>query len=80
MSIVINIEKAKSIAHQKRRHDREEEFKPFDELIAKNIPGVSFSETEAARQKIRDKYALMQNQIDNATSVDEIKLACGFNS
>ena len=37
--ITINIDKAKTIAHDKRRAAREEEFKPYDDAIAKQIPG-----------------------------------------
>lgn len=75
MGIRIDLSKAREIAHERRRAARTEEFKPHDEVIAKQIPGVSSEEAEAARQAIRDKYAAMQNQIDAATSVDEIKAA-----
>lgn len=73
--IVINIDKAKQIAHEKRREARAEEFKPYDEIIAKQIPGAAQQEAEKARQAIRDKYATMQNQIDAAQEVVDIKLA-----
>lgn len=71
--IVINIDKAKGIAHDMRRAARAEEFKPFDEVIAKQIPGTAAQEAEAARQAIREKYAVMQSKIDSASSVDELK-------
>ena len=71
--IVINIYKAKGIAHDMRRAARAEEFKPFDEVIAKQIPGTAAQEAEAARQAIREKYAVMQSKIDSASSVDELK-------
>lgn len=73
--ITINIDKAKTIAHDVRRAARAEEFKPFDEIIAKQIPGTAAQEAEAARQEIRAKYAEMQAQIDAAATVDEIKAA-----
>jgi len=73
--ITINIDKAKIIAHVKRREARAEEFKPYDEVIMKQIPGNSASEAEAARQVIRTKYATMQTEIDAAATVDEIKAA-----
>lgn len=73
--ITINIDKAKTIAHDVRRAARAEEFKPFDEIIAKQIPGTTAQEAEAARQEIRAKYAEMQAQIDAAGTVDEIKAA-----
>ena len=73
--IVININKAKDIAHDKRREARTEEFKPHDEIIMKQIPGVDATAAEAARQAIRDKYATMQTAIDSASTVDAIKSA-----
>jgi len=70
--ITINIDKAKLIAHNKRREARTNEFKPYDDAIAKQIPGQSDG-AEAARVLIRAKYATMQIAIDAATTVDEIK-------
>jgi hypothetical protein len=77
MTIVINIDKAKGIAHDIRREKRNEEFKPFDDIIAKQIPGKDAQEAEAARQAIRDKYAAIQTEIDAAETPDEIKQALG---
>jgi len=71
--ILININKAKDIAHEIRRAARAEEFKPYDEIIAKQIPGTSALNAEAARQAVRDKYASMQAAIDSANSVSELK-------
>lgn len=71
--IVINVDKAKAIGHEIRREKRAEEFKPFDEVIMKQIPGKDFTEAEAARQAIRDKYEVIQQQIDSATTPEEIK-------
>lgn len=71
--IKINLDKAKEIAHEKRRNARAKEFEPYDEVIMKQIPGNSFSEAEAERQKIRDKYSVMQQQMNNAKTVDELK-------
>jgi hypothetical protein len=70
--ITINIGKAKVIAHDIRRTARTIEFKPYDEAIAKQIPG-QMDGAEAARQAIREKYAAMQTAIDAATTVEEIK-------
>lgn len=72
--IVININKAKNIAHDLRRLKRAEEFKPYDEAIAKQIPGQTEG-AEAARQVIRDKYAAIQKNIDAATTFEKIKSA-----
>lgn len=76
--IVVNIDKAKNIAHNMRRAARTEEFKPYDEVIMKQIPGNSAVEAEAARQAIRDKYTAIQNDIDSASTSDEIKSALGI--
>lgn len=75
--IVINIDKAKAVAHDMRRAARAEEFKPYDDAIAKQIPGNDFTQAEAARQAIRDKYAVIQEQIDAAATPEEIKAALG---
>ena len=72
--ITINIDKAKSIAHDKRREARSEEFKPYDEAIAKQIPNQTDG-AEATRVEIRAKYATMQTAIDAASTVEEIKAA-----
>jgi len=76
--ITINLDKAKSIAHNKRRAARAEEFKPHDEVIMKQIPGNDADIAEAARQEIRDKYADMQVAINAAASADELKTILGL--
>jgi len=70
MGIVINIDKAKTIAHDIRRAARSAEFAPLD--IKATIPSEATA-AEAARQVIRDKYATMQTAIDAASTTDEIK-------
>jgi hypothetical protein len=75
--ITINIDKAKAIAHDLRRAARAEEFKPLDEVIGKHIPGWDMTAAEAGRHLIRKKYADMQLQIENASTIDEIKTALG---
>jgi hypothetical protein len=71
--ISIDMTKAKDIAHEKRRAARAEEFKPHDEVIMKQIPGVDAQQAEAARQAIREKYAALQAQMDAAQTADELK-------
>ena len=71
--ISIDMTKAKDIAHEKRRAARAEEFKPYDEVIMKQIPGVDAQQAEAARQAIREKYATLQSQMDAAQTADELK-------
>lgn len=68
--IVINLDKAKGIAHDIRRQKRSEEFAPLD--IKATIPSEAV-EAEAARQAIREKYTAIQNQIDSVNAVDELK-------
>ena len=72
-----DVAKSKTIAHATRREKREAEFKPHDEIIAKQIPGKSASDAETARAAIRTKYATMQTNIDNATTTSKIKEALG---
>lgn len=76
--IVVNINKAKAIGHDIRRSQRAEEFAPLDEVIMKRIPGVAFDEAEAKRQEIRDKYATIQQEIDQAQTPEQIKDALGM--
>lgn len=64
--ITIDIEKAKGIAHDRRRTARAAEFAPLDQRIAAAIPGDDRDALEADRQAIRDRYAEMQAQIDEA--------------
>jgi hypothetical protein len=70
--ITINIDKAKEIAHGHRRRARNAEFAPLD--IKATIPSEAMA-AESARQEIREKYAVMQEQINAATTVDQIKAA-----
>ena len=67
--ITINIDKAKSVAHDMRRAARAAEFAPLD--IKATIPSEAEA-AEAARQLIRDKYANIQITIDAAATVDAL--------
>jgi hypothetical protein len=68
--ITVNLEKAKGIAHDKRRTARSAEFAPLD--IKATIPSEAAA-AEAERQVIRDKYAQMQQKINAASSVEDLK-------
>ena len=72
--IIVNIDKAKAIAHGIRRTARAEEFAPLDAVIARQIPGTDVQGVEAQREAVRRKYAAMQARIDSAQTADEIKL------
>ena len=71
MSIVIDVQKAKTIVHDIRRAKRTAEFAPLD--IKATIPSEAAA-AEAARQAIREKYAAIQSDIDAAPGVPELKL------
>lgn len=73
--ISINIDKAKAIGNDIRRAKRNEAFKPFDDIIAKQIPGKDAQAAEAERVKIREADALVQEAINAASTTDEIKQA-----
>lgn len=70
--IAVNMNKARNIAHELRRAARTAEFAPYDDMIAKQIPGTT-AQAEAERVVIRDKYAQMQTQLDAAQSPEELK-------
>ena len=71
--ITINMNKAKNIAHDVRRAARAKEFEPLDAIIMKQIPGNDAAAAEAERQKIRDKYAALQAQMDAAQTPEQLK-------
>ena len=73
--IIVNLDKAKAIGHEIRREERAKEFAPLD--IKATIPSEAEA-AEAERQAVREKYAVMQQQIDAATSPDAIKSALGI--
>ena len=67
--IVVNLDKAKAIAHDKHRQARTKEFAPLD--IKATIPSEA-NQAEVDRQVIRDKYAVIQIDIDNAASAEQL--------
>lgn len=71
--IKISISKAKQIAHKLRREVRQKEFQPFDEIISKQIPDLSSRNAEKERKKIREKYKVIQDQIDSCSDCTELK-------
>ena len=70
MGIVIDINRAKAIAHDARRAARAAEFAPLD--VKATIPSEATA-AEAARQAIRDKYAALQAQMDAAQTPEQLK-------
>ena len=77
--IKINIDKAKTIAHDIRRAAREKEFAPLDTLVMKQIPGVDVALIESERQAIRNKYESIQAKIDGSETPEQIKKALNIN-
>lgn len=73
-----DLDKCKALGHDKRRAARDEEFKPHDEVIMKQIPGADADAAEAARAAIRTKYEQVQTAIDAATTPEDIKTALGI--
>ena len=69
--ININLDKARTIAHDIRRAKRTAEFAPLDVKVT--IPSEAAA-AEAARQAVREKYAAIQADIDAAPGVPELKL------
>lgn len=69
--IQINLDKAKEISHDKRRTKREELFKPLD--IQATTPMFA-EQAEQQRQAIRNEFAVIQTEIDDAESVDQLKV------
>ena len=68
--IQVNLDKAKEISHEKRRNKRADLFKQLD--IEATVP-VLAEQAEVKRQIIRDEFAAIQTEIDNAESVDQLK-------
>lgn len=70
--IKIDLNKAKEIAHNTRRVVREQELKPLDVQVT--IPMYA-EQAELERQVVRDKHSEIQEKIDQAESVEDLKKA-----
>ena len=70
--LVTDLPEAKLIAHEKRRAKRDIDFKPFDDIIARQVPGVDTVEAENIRADIRSADAALQLSLEDA--VDEVVL------
>ncbi len=72
-TVETDLDAAKEQAHNWRRAKREEEFAPLDKEITINIKAqAKVDQIESHRQAVRDKYDLIQTEID--ASADEIGL------
>lgn len=71
--IDIEIQQARLVAHGIRRKMREAEMVPLDQQIVIKINDpTEVASTEARRQELRDKYAVMQVSIDGAQTAGEL--------
>ena len=70
-----DLDRCRAIGHDMRRAKRAEEFQPYDEVIAKQIPGADAAAAEFERLQIREKYAFIQEAIDLAATPEAIKAA-----
>ncbi len=70
MGITIDLGKAKAITHDARRAARAVEFAPLD--IKASIPSEAVA-AEAARQAVREKYAVIQASVDAAVDTATLK-------
>ncbi len=68
--IKVDLNKAKEIAHDKRRVVREQELQPLDVKVT--IPMYA-EQAELERQVVRDKHAEIQELIDQAKSAEDLK-------
>jgi hypothetical protein len=73
-TVGIDLSNAKLITLSKMRFVRELEFKPYDEIVALQIPGEDAQAAEAQRVLIRQKYDVIQTDIDGCANVSDLKL------
>ena len=72
--IIVNIDKAKETTHEIRRAERAKRFAPLDQEININIANsTKVAEVEAQRQAVRDKYAIVQANINKCSTAYELK-------
>jgi hypothetical protein len=71
--VTIDMDKAKELTHVIRRAARATEFAPYDDIIAKQIPGADATAAEAARAEIRAKYETIQNNVDACTTPEALQ-------
>ena len=68
--IKVDINKAKEIVHTKRRYVRANLLKQLDTEVT--VPLLA-KQAEVQRQAIRDKFAAIQTEVDNAKTSDQLK-------
>lgn len=68
-SLSVDLQEAKGIAHERRRAKRAAEFAPLD--VEATVPALAVS-AEVKRQRVRDKYDILQRDINAAASVEAL--------
>lgn len=68
--IKINFDKAVEIAHRIRKNKRQQEFSPLDAQM--NVPSLA-EQAEQQRQIIREKYDVIQTEIDEAEDIETLE-------
>lgn len=68
--VIEDLEQSRQISHQIRRARRDAEFLPLDRLVT--VPSQQ-EYAEAQREIIRNKYNIMQEQIDNCITTQQLK-------
>ena len=63
---------ALATSHTLRRKKRDKDIAPFDDIVAKQIPGQDAVAAEAARVAIRADNSRVQLLLDTATNADEM--------
>lgn len=74
-AVVEDLERARTVAHGIRRSRRAAAFAPHDAAIARRLPGLDEAAVEAKRGEIRAWDSRIQDAIDQATSVDDLRAA-----
>lgn len=72
-AVSVSLQDAKLLAHKVRRAKRDEDFKPHDEAISKQIPGSDAQLSESSRASIRAADALIQVRIDQCETLAALK-------
>lgn len=67
-SIKVNLDVAKKILHDKCKNKRADLFKQLD------INATTSAEAEASKQLIRNEFVTIQDEIDNAQTVDQLEI------
>lgn len=68
--VTINLDKSKELTHKQRRQKRALELKQYD--LEATVPSLA-EQAEQQRQIIRDKYGVIQTEIDEAEDIETLE-------